>query len=74
MQNPYWIQFAASYDCNAYGVGGYNDDTCATTGTDAGLSNTGEAAIPALVGGVLLVVVAAAVLFRLVYKKRKAKV
>ena len=69
-----WTLFAANYDCSAYGAGDYNSDACATTGTDAGLSDTGVAVLPALAGGVLLVAIAAAVLFRLVYKKRKAKV
>ncbi|MGB4761744.1 MAG: hypothetical protein WBP12_00105 [Candidatus Saccharimonas sp.] len=74
MQNNYWTQFAANYDCNAYGTGDYNNDICATTSTNGGLSNTGEAFIPALAGGILLIVIAAAVLFRMLYKKRKAKV
>lgn len=73
MQNSYWTKFAVNYDCNAYGSGEYNNTTCSTASTSGGgLSNTGEAFVPALAGGVLLITVAAAVLVRLVYKKRKS--
>ena len=66
----YWTQFAANYDCSAYGVGDYNSDACATTGTSGSLSDTGTAVLPALIGGVLLVAVAVAILIRLVIKKK----
>ncbi len=68
----HWTLFAANYDCSAYGAGDYNSDTCATTGTDGNLSNTGTAVLPALVGGVLLVAVAIAILVRLIIKKKRS--
>lgn len=66
----YFKQFAADYDCTAYGSGDYNNSTCAT-GTSGGLSDTGTNTIPVLVGGVLLVAVAIAILVRLVIKKKR---
>lgn len=66
----YLKQFAADYDCSAYGSGDYNNSTC-TTGNGGGLSDTGTNVLPALGGGVLLVVIAVAIIVRMVIKKKR---
>jgi hypothetical protein len=66
----YLKQFAADYDCNAYGSGDYNNSTCATS-SGGGLSDTGTNVMPALVGGVLLVTIALAIIVRMIVKKKR---
>lgn len=72
---------AASYDCNAYGAGGYNAEQNCTTGTDTGAgattdtsSNTGLAAtgtnIAIGVGGGLALVVAGVVILMKLRRKK----
>ncbi len=67
----YMKQFAATYSCGAYGVGNYQE-SCTTAGTpgapDTGFfSQTNISLFSGLIGGVLLIAVAVA----LMLKKKK---
>ena len=70
-----FIQFAQtsqSYNCGAYGQGGYNtNENCQTTADGSGLANTGEGVVVGIAGGVLLIVIAVVVL--VVTRKKKSK-
>ena len=54
----YSNQFAANYDCNAYGAGNYDAATCTTSSDSGGLLPTGDNMAVGLVGGILLIVIA----------------
>ncbi len=66
----YFNQFAANYDCSAYGIGSYNSASCTTSTDNGGLLPTGENMAIGLGGGALLVVVAVVLLIKTLRKKR----
>ena len=71
----YWKQLAASYDCNTYGSGTYDNASCATA-TDTGnggLVATGENMTAGLIGGVLLIALAIVLFVRLRRSKKATK-
>lgn len=71
-------QTASTYNCGAYGVGDYNaNEACLTTEDGSAqpptgqLSETGMAVVTGIVGGILLIVVAIAVLVTTRRKRSK---
>lgn len=64
-------QFAATYNCNAYGSGTYNEaGECVTTDGSGNLVNTGTE-VYAYAGAGLALVVVGVVLFVKLFKKKK---
>lgn len=75
--NIFYKQFAADYNCAAYGAGDYNsNESCETLtngNTNGGLADTGTNVIVGVTGGVLLIAVAAVLLFTGRRKKNATK-
>jgi hypothetical protein len=66
------ITAAATYNCNAYGAGTYNNSNC--TASDSGLANTGyDIWIPLVLGAVLFVGGVALLVRRMVRGNKLAK-
>lgn len=72
-----FVNFAATYNCGAYGTGTYNESSCkTTTGTtggttsDGGLADTGMSVYLPLAGGIILIAIAAILLVRTLRRKR----
>ena len=55
--------FADSYNCGAYGNGGFNENQCASV-VSGGLSNTGTDVTIGIGVGILLIVVAVILILR----------
>ena len=69
--NAFYKNFAAEYNCAAYGAGSYNSNEACETTTDGGaLADTGTNVAVGITGGVLLIAVAAVIL---ITSRRKAK-
>ena len=67
--NAFYKNFAAEYNCAAYGAGSYNSNEACETTTDGGaLADTGTNV--GITGGVLLMAIAAVIL---ITSRRKAK-
>ena len=67
----FYKNFAADYNCAAYGAGAYDSNqSCATITGSGSLADTGTNVTIGITGGILLVVVAIAML---VATRRKAK-
>ena len=65
-------RFGATYSCGSYGAGAYNESaTCGSSTTTGGLAGTGENIAVGLGGGVLLIVVAVVIFIRMHRKKNK---
>ncbi len=72
----FYKNFAADYNCAAYGAGDYNSsESCASlTGTSGGtLADTGTNIVVGITGGVLLIAVAAVLLITTRRKKNATK-
>ncbi len=70
----FYKNFAADYNCAAYGAGSYNSNQSCESLTNSGaLADTGTNVVVGLTGGVLLIVVAAVLLFTTRRKKNTAK-
>ncbi len=69
----FYKQFAAEYNCAAYGAGAYNSEqSCATlTNSGSALADTGTNVTIGLTGGILLVAVSVALLIATRRKKVK---
>lgn len=69
------VHFAANYDCNAYGAGTYNNDTCSTasaTGSNTGiLPDTGYNIIIPVAFALALIIAAAILFFKKAMRRRK---
>jgi LPXTG-motif cell wall-anchored protein len=67
------VHFAASYDCNAYGAGTYNNDTCSTaTGANTGiLPDTGYNIIIPVAFALALIIAASILFFKKAMRRRK---
>lgn len=76
MNPTYLIYLAATYSCNTYGSGNYNESgectTGASTATNSGLVDTGVSLWAGIGVGVLLIVIAIAILITTRKKKRRA--
>ncbi len=61
----FYKQFAADYNCAAYGAGSYNSNESCQTLTDGGsLADTGTNVAVGISGGVLLIAVAVVILVK----------
>lgn len=70
----FYNQFAAEYNCAAYGAGAYNSEqSCATITNGGTLADTGTNMTIGLTGGILLVVVSIALLVATRRKKSTTK-
>ena len=70
--NAFYKNFAAEYNCAAYGAGSYNSNEACETTTDGGaLADTGMNVAVGITGGVLLVAVGLASLILLRRKNVK---
>ncbi len=70
----FYTNFAADYNCAAYGAGSYNSNQSCESLTNSGaLADTGTSVVVGVTGGVLLVAIAAVMLFTLRHKKKNAK-
>lgn len=66
-------QFAATYDCGAYGAGTYDSDQTCTTSTESGnLAGTGTDVVIGIAGGALLIIIAVVVIIRTRKNAKKA--
>ena len=69
----FYTNFAADYNCAAYGAGSYNSNQSCESLTNSGtLADTGTNVIVGVTGGVLLIAVAAVILFTTRRKNSKA--
>lgn len=65
---------ASGYNCDAYGVGSYNENCVTNTTTEsgsAGLADTGMPVMASVVGGVLLIAIGAVLLVKMLRNKKK---
>ena len=70
----FYKNFAADYNCAAYGAGDYNSNQSCESLTNSGaLADTGTNMTIGLTGGVLLIAVATVILFTTRRKKNTAK-
>ncbi len=71
--NVFYKQFAAEYNCAAYGSGSYNsNENCQTTTDGGALADTGTSVAVGITGGVLLIAVAVVILVKSRRKANKA--
>ena len=70
----FYKNFAADYNCAAYGAGDYNtNQSCESLTNSGALADTGTNVVVGVTGGVLLIAVAAVLLFTTRRKKNAAK-
>ena len=70
----FYTHFAADYNCAAYGAGSYNSNESCQTLTEGGaLADTGTNIVIGVTGGVLLIAIAAVILFTTRRKKNATK-
>lgn len=70
----FYTNFAADYNCAAYGAGSYNSNqSCESLANSGALADTGTSVVIGVTGGVLLIAVAAVILFTTRRKKNATK-